>query len=113
MPRGGTVRISTVTQASDDVDGARDGLLLSIEDDGVGIDAATRPRIFEPFYTTKPVGQGTGLGLSTVYGIVKRSGGQIRAESEPGAGTTMLIWFPVAAERPTHAPEALEMWELG
>jgi PAS domain S-box-containing protein len=77
---------------------------LVVEDDGCGMDAATCERATEPFFTTKGVGQGTGLGLTMVYGIVQRHSGQLEIESEPGRGTRMTVVLPRAAAAP--APEA-------
>jgi two-component system cell cycle sensor histidine kinase/response regulator CckA len=101
MPEGGLLRVTTsdaeMDAAAAAVAGVRPGryTLLTVEDDGTGIDASTAARLFEPFFTTKPPGKGTGLGLSTVYGIVTGAGGQILVESQPGRGSRFLVHLPV------------------
>jgi PAS domain S-box-containing protein len=101
MPEGGRLVLQTANVFVDPgFAGTHVGLapgphvMLSIADTGVGIDATTLEKIFEPFFTTKEPGKGTGLGLPTVFGIIKQSGGGIFVESQPGEGTTFSIYFP-------------------
>ncbi len=109
MPKGGQLTIET-RNADVDTDFAaqRDGMtpgphvMLSLTDSGIGMDEPTMARIFEPFFTTKGVDQGSGLGLSTVYGIVKQSGGSIFVYSHPGVGSTFKMYLP--REAPLTAP---------
>lgn len=79
---------------------AAPGVQLTVEDSGHGMSADTLEHVFEPFYTTKAMGAGTGLGLATVYGVVQQAGGHVWAESEPGVGTSFHVLFHVAAEAP-------------
>lgn len=99
MPRGGTVDISTrcrreSSKGSLDQEGALGWVELCVSDTGEGIDPAVSDRIFEPYFTTKEMEKGTGLGLATVYGIVEQSGGSIEVESEPGRGSTFRVRLP-------------------
>jgi signal transduction histidine kinase len=82
----------------------RGGVCVSIRDDGTGIRPEDRERLFVPFFTTKPAGEGTGLGLFLSYQIVQRHGGEIRVDSAPGAGATFEVWLP---RRPPATPGAL------
>jgi two-component system cell cycle sensor histidine kinase/response regulator CckA len=101
MPKGGKITIETSNESLSNVPRQENSymlagpyVVLSITDNGCGMDKETQLRIFEPFFTTKEKGKGTGLGLSTVYGIVKQSGGYILAKSELGHGTTFRIYLP-------------------
>jgi signal transduction histidine kinase/CheY-like chemotaxis protein len=84
-------------------------VVVSVTDSGSGIEPSILPRVFDPFFTTKPVGKGTGLGLSQVYGIVRQAGGTARIESEPGKGTTVQMWLPLAAREVLDADAAAEV----
>ena len=113
MPRGGALAIRTSqttveaqNSVAQEVEPGR-YVVLEVADTGQGVDAATADRIFEPFFTTKAFGQGTGLGLSTVYGIAKQSGGDVQVQSTPGRGATFRVLLPAAMDVPARGP-ALE-----
>ncbi len=116
MPGGGALIIQTrnVTltesmQMSHSVATAGQYVALTVADEGTGMGASTLAQIFEPFFTTKPKGRGTGLGLSTVFGIVEQSGGHIRVASTLGHGTTFEIFLPAVSERPEKIDEPQEV----
>ncbi len=105
MPRGGVLRITTRNRIDEDVHvsdraSARPTLWveLSIEDNGIGMDEEVKAHLFEPFYTTKGIGRGTGLGLATVYGIVHQANGTVQVESQIGAGSTFRVLLPAFVE---------------
>ncbi|HKN58380.1 MAG TPA: ATP-binding protein, partial [Gemmatimonadaceae bacterium] len=115
MPNGGKLRITTLNahlppdsrgkQAETPANGH---VMLEVADTGVGMTREIQQRVFEPFFTTKVQGKGTGLGLATVYGIVKQSGGEVRLQSEPLSGTTFRIFFPSLATAAESLPAVAE-----
>ncbi len=118
MAQGGTLSIATGNVTAEEADVSRwqfvapgDYVWLSVSDTGMGISAELQEHIFEPFFTTKEVGKGTGLGLATVYGIVKQSGGYVWVESELEHGSCFTIYLPRVKEAATHAA-AKEAGEL-
>jgi len=107
MPDGGRMVLELRNRPRDEMSGTPgldlaggDYVTLAVVDDGVGIPADTVSRVFDPFFTTKAPGQGTGLGLSMVFGFVVQSGGQVTVDSGPGAGTRVMLWLPRAEGAP-------------
>jgi two-component system CheB/CheR fusion protein len=111
MPEGGTLTIGTVNVTLKEAETANGELtpgrwvMIVVHDTGLGIDAEVQAHIFEPFYTTKAVGKGTGLGLATVLGIVEQSGGAIRCESRMGQGTAFKLFLPAVSETVDKLPQ--------
>jgi signal transduction histidine kinase/CheY-like chemotaxis protein len=111
MPDGGMLTLETDTVVLDEAEARRHQVLrpgphvsLTVRDTGVGMSADVVERVFEPFFTTKEKGKGTGLGLATVYGIVRQAGGAVTVESLPGSGSTFQVFLPASAEEPGAPP---------
>jgi two-component system, cell cycle sensor histidine kinase and response regulator CckA len=106
MPGGGNLDLKTENCIFGEADQKPVGMVagryvkISVSDDGIGMDNRTLERVFEPFFTTKPKAEGTGLGLASVYGIIKNHGGSIYVASDPGKGTTFTIYLPATERRP-------------
>ena len=116
MPKGGKLTVSTqrVARAEEYYKGKPGGLrgplaVLTVQDTGVGMTDEVRAHVFEPFFTTKEKGKGTGLGLATVYGIVKQSGAELELESAPGKGTTFRVIFQLSSGTPKSAEKTAEV----
>ncbi len=109
MPEGGRLSIETenVLLDSENQAGLEPGkyVLVKVSDTGCGMDSKTMENIYDPFFTTKETGKGTGLGLATVYGIIKKHGGHIQCYSEPGSGTIFMLYFPAMEQGEVEIPE--------
>jgi signal transduction histidine kinase/CheY-like chemotaxis protein len=114
MPDGGDLFLKTSNVTHEDIHGRlylpKPGIYvkLSVSDTGIGMDRETQDRIFDPFFTTKKTGQGKGLGLASVYGIIKNHGGYIEVASEPGQGTTLNIYLPASSRKSTKTEVSTE-----
>jgi CheY-like chemotaxis protein len=112
MPEGGTLTVAArrerVGKGLAGPIPIREGeyIVIDVADTGTGMDASTQARIFEPFFTTKPPGRGTGLGLASVYGIVKQNGGGLRLRSTVGQGTMFSVYLPLVEREPEPEPVA-------
>ena len=112
MPGGGKLTIQTTSAQVGEPAAAQSGLhpgpyvMLKVSDTGCGIPREVLDRVFEPFFSTKPKGEGTGLGLATVYGIITQAGGNVRIYSERGIGTTLTAYLPVTSAETAHAAPA-------
>ncbi len=112
MPAGGILALKTINGSeemmSDRVYQPKPGryVMLTVADNGIGMDSSTRARIFDPFFTTKEMGRGTGLGLASVYGIIKGHTGYIDVDSKPGEGTTFSVCLPASEVAPTQNGQA-------
>jgi len=106
MPGGGNIDLKTENCTFGTADPRPVGMAagryvkISVSDNGIGMDNQTLERVFEPFFTTKPKSEGTGLGLASVYGIIKNHGGSVHVASEPGKGTRFTIYLPASEHRP-------------
>lgn len=97
MPQGGTLTLETARVQPDPLPGGPQQLMLAVTDTGCGMPPEVLSRVFEPFFTTKPPGRGTGLGLSTVFGIVQAAGGKVEVNSVPGQGSSFRLFLPAAS----------------
>ncbi|HSE26875.1 MAG TPA: PAS domain S-box protein [Gemmatimonadales bacterium] len=106
MPEGGEVTIAFAAEAPDSGPPTDEAgcVILTVRDEGTGMDGAVAARVFEPFFTTKPTGRGTGLGMAMVYGLMQQHGGTVELESEPGRGTEVRLWFPATRDWPAEPP---------